>query len=488
MPAHRTLIRSTCLALPVAVLAFIGTGTAAPPDAAALKREIAAAIEQLGGGGKDRVIVYDKLEVTPEGEAFRVAVDGLAFRSEPDTLRFGDVGFRLKPQADGNYAIDDLTVPSEIKGGPKDHVVTAELPKVSFSGLWSPQLAGFIGADASIEKFSIGDSTGKGAVDKLTLKFNSVEKNKGRWDQSMQLVVDGVHFGAEQSKGFSLGELAIGSETSDFDLVAWSDLQRRLKAASQSGQPLDAETVKQLGEIGKIIGATKGTIRIADLSAQDDSEHWSFALPTATLSGGVSGLDQPLSGFTLDLSYDGVKVETGAKETDDLALALAPNRMTLALALEDLPTKEFFGGLVALLTQEQQAKEDKRSELAMQFAGAMQGAITQAGSKFRIGPSVIDSKLVKIKLEGLAQASGTAALGGVAVVKFDIVGLDEAIKAAKAALGPNDADSAKALDVLRLVSERHKESDGTVVDHYTFSLAPEGDMKINDKPIDSLFQ
>jgi len=202
----------------------------------------------------------------------------------------------------------------------------------------------------------------------------------------------------------------------------------------------------------------------------------------------VAGLDKPLSGVNFDLSYDGVKVETGAKETDDLALALAPTRMTLALALEDLPTKEFFGGLIALLTQEQQAAEDKRSELAMQFAGAMQGAITQAGSKFRIGPSVLDSKLVKIKLEGLAQASGTAALGGVAVVKFDIVGLDEAIKAAKAALGPNDADSAKALDVLRLVSERHKDSDGTVVDHYTFSLAPEGDMKINDKPIDSLFQ
>ena len=49
MPAHRTLIRSTCLALPVAVLAFIGHGVAAPPDAAELKREIAAAIEQLKG-------------------------------------------------------------------------------------------------------------------------------------------------------------------------------------------------------------------------------------------------------------------------------------------------------------------------------------------------------------------------------------------------------------------------------------------------------
>jgi len=240
MPAHRTLIRSTCLALPVAVLAFIGHGVAAPPDAAELKREIAAAIEQLGGGGKDRVIVYDKLEVTPEGEAFRVAVDGLAFRSDPDSLRFGDVGFRLKPQADGNYAIDDLTVPSEIKGGPKDDVVTAQLPKVSFTGLWSPQLEGFIGADASIEKFSVGDSKGKGTIDTVTLKFVSTEKNKGRWDQSMQLVVDGVHFGADESKGFSLGELAIASETTDFDLMAWSDLQHRLKAAGRSGQPLDA--------------------------------------------------------------------------------------------------------------------------------------------------------------------------------------------------------------------------------------------------------
>ena len=58
------------------------------------------------------MVVYDKLEVTPEGEAFRVAVDGLAFRGDPGTVRFGDVGFRIKPQADGNYAIDDLTVPS----------------------------------------------------------------------------------------------------------------------------------------------------------------------------------------------------------------------------------------------------------------------------------------------------------------------------------------------------------------------------------------
>src|SRR5262249_32583251 len=162
MPAHRTLIRSTCLALPVALLAFAGHGMAAPPDAAELKREIAAAIEELGGGGKDRVIVYDKLEVTAEGEAFRVAVDGLAFRGAPDRLPLGDVGFRIKPQADGNYAIDDLTVPSEIKGGTKEHVVTAALPKVSFTGLWSPQLEGFIGADASIEKFSIGDNSGKG--------------------------------------------------------------------------------------------------------------------------------------------------------------------------------------------------------------------------------------------------------------------------------------------------------------------------------------
>ena len=202
----------------------------------------------------------------------------------------------------------------------------------------------------------------------------------------------------------------------------------------------------------------------------------------------MSSLDQPLSGITLDLAYDVVHLSIGAKRSDDLALALAPLRLSLALALEDLPTKQFFGGLVALLTQELQAMEDKRSQLVMQFGGAMWGAITATGSKFRIGPSAIDSTLVKAKVEGLAQASGKAALGGVAVVYFDIVGLDAAIKAAKAALGPNDADSAKALEVLRLVSERHKDSDGTVVDHYTFSLAPEGDMKVNDKPIDSLFR
>jgi hypothetical protein len=488
MPAHRTLIRSACLALPVAVLTFVGCAFAAAPDAAQLKGEIAAAIEDMGGGGKDRVIVYDKLSVAPEGDAFRVKVDGLAFRMEPETLPFGDVAFRLKPDAEGNYAIDDLSVPTEVKGGPKEDQVVAHLPKVAFTALWSPRLNGFLGADARIEKFTVSDSKGAGAVDTLTFQIISNDKGSGRWDQSVKLVVDGLRFTGEAGQQFSLGELAIGSETANFDLVAWSDLQRSLRAAGRAEQPIDAATMKQLGEIGAIVGASKGMIRIADLSAQDDSQHWSFALPTATLSGGVSDLDKPLSGIAMTLAYDGVQLSTGAKESDDLALALAPNRMTLSLALEDLPTKEFFGGLVALMTQEQEAKDDKRGQLAMEFAGAMQAAITAAGSKFRIAPSAIDSKLVQTKVEGLAQASANAALGGVAVVKFDIVGLDAAIKAAKEALGPGDADTAKALDVLRLVSERHKAADGTVVDHYTFSLAPEGDMKINDKPIDSLFQ
>jgi hypothetical protein len=488
MPAHRTLIRSTCLALPVAFLTFVGAGMAAPPDAAQLKHDIVAAIEDLGGSGKDAAIVYDKLDVTPEGDAFRVTLGGLAFKADADTLPFGDVAFRIKPDADGNYAIDDLSVPTEVKGGPKDDVVTAHLPTVVFSGLYSPKLDSFLDLDARIEKFTVGDSKGKGGVDTLTVKLSSADKGKGRYDQSLKLVVDGVRFSGEESQQFSLGELAIGSDTTNFNLEAWADLQRRLKAAGRAGQPIDEATLKQLGEIGSIIGASKGAIRIADLSAQDDKEHWSFALPTASLAASVSGLDQTMSGVTLDLAYDGVQVSTGAKESDDLATALAPNRMSLKLALEDLPTKEFFGGLVALMSQEESAKEDKRSQLAMEFAGAIQAAFTTAGTKFRISPSAIDSKLVKIKLEGLAQAAANAALGGVAVVKFDIVGLDEAIKAAKMALGPNDADSAKALDVLRLVSERHKESDGTVVDHYTFSLAPEGEMKINDKPIDSLFE
>ena len=49
MPAHRTLIRSTCLALPVAFLTFVGAGIAAPPDAAQLKHDVVAAIEDVKG-------------------------------------------------------------------------------------------------------------------------------------------------------------------------------------------------------------------------------------------------------------------------------------------------------------------------------------------------------------------------------------------------------------------------------------------------------
>ena len=58
--------------------------------------------------------------MTPDGDAFpRVTLSGLAFKADPDTLLFGDVAFRIKPDADGNHAIDDLSCPPVVKGGPK---------------------------------------------------------------------------------------------------------------------------------------------------------------------------------------------------------------------------------------------------------------------------------------------------------------------------------------------------------------------------------
>jgi hypothetical protein len=118
----------------------------------------------------------------------------------------------------------------------------------------------------------------------------------------------------------------------------------------------------------------------------------------------------------------------------------------------------------------------------------LEAALQQAGTTARIAPSEIESAAAGVKLEGHAQATRQSALGGVALLELEVTGLDRAIAIARALLGPDDAGGAKALDLLRLASHRERAADGRAVDRYVLVLSREGEISVNDKPIDSLLQ
>ena len=72
----------------------------------------------------------------------------------PRNVPLGDVRVRIKAGARRKYAVDDVSVPSEIRFGPKDKPVVAHLPKVVFTGLWSSRLVHFLDVDARIDKLA----------------------------------------------------------------------------------------------------------------------------------------------------------------------------------------------------------------------------------------------------------------------------------------------------------------------------------------------
>lgn len=510
MTALRSTLRSASLALLLAGLPWLAPAHAAALDADQIKKEVSAYLDQAGGHGDDRALLYRAVEVTPDGDGLRVAIDDIAVRAgDADPLPLGTVTFRLTGRDDGTYDIDDVTLPAELKFDHKDDLTTLKLPSVVLTGRWSPQLETFLAFDASLKSITVSDKRSLGSIDQIVVKVGTVDKGGGRFDESGSLVVDGVRMSDDEKHSVSLAEIAVASSVDNVDLAGWAQQQQKMRGL-QGGDKTASEgdIIAVLSGMVGLLPNGKGSLKLTDLALADGGQGWSFALPTASIGAGLAGIDQERAAITLDLAYDGVTYSTGNAQEDAATSALAPRRLSLSLALEDLPAKQILA-MVSSLAQLQagaaagdgsagtSAKSDADaaappamdpSMAAMMLLPQLQAALQQAGSKFRIAPSEIQSQLATMKLEGLAQATQQSALGGVAVLKVEITGLDQLIATAKQMLGPGAADEAKALDVLRLVSARTTAADGTAIDHYTFSLSPEGEMKVNDKPIDSLFQ
>src|SRR6185436_4473503 len=72
-------------------------------------------------------------------------------------------------------------------------------------------------------------------------------------------------------------------------------------------------------------------------------------------------------------------------------------------------------------------------------------------------------------------------------LNIEIVGLDDAIKLAKATVtGPDAAEETAPLELLRAFSERRTEADGRTVDRYVVSLDPSGALLLNGKDLQFL--
>ncbi|MFO1059065.1 MAG: hypothetical protein U1E53_19115 [Dongiaceae bacterium] len=572
--AAMNALRHTLLGAGLAAL-LAGLPGASPARAAALdadhiRREVVEALERIGGTGQDRVLLWRAVEVKPEGDALRIALDDLALRlDEENPVPLGTATFRLAGREDGTYQLDDLRLPDELRlGTPKD-LTTIRIPKLELSGRWSPRLQTFLalqggvhgltavgrdglgslggltvsistaekdGAiaggdfavaidglsvqgedktglslrtfavggrwspelpyllalDARVEALSAGDSSSHGSLDRLTYKLDMTDKGGGRWDETMAVVVDGAKIVDPGSFSFSLGELGMSGHVEGVDFAAAARIGVALDELG-SRTPAAADLATLMSDIGRMFPSSGANeFRIADLAASDQTEGWTVALATARLRAEMAGFDGDAARSQGELAYGGLAVATGSHDMDQALSVLLPGRVAVSVKLEDVPARRLLGILVdqarsgAGSAGRQQSADPEA--LLTEAAPQLQAAVQQAGSKLRISPSELESPAARLTLDGHGEAAAASPLGGVAALTIEIAGLDRIIVAGKALLGPDEADGAKAFDLLRLASVRKKAADGTLVDRYVLVLSPEGEITVNDKPIDSLLQ
>jgi hypothetical protein len=568
MIALRQTLIGASLALLLAGPLVVAPAQAAPPDAEQVRREVVAALERIGGTGKDRVLLWRTVEVKPEGEALRVALDDLALRlDEEDPVPLGTATFRVAEGGDGVYQLDDLTLPGELRLGPAKDITVLKLPKVAFTGRWSSRLHTFLAAEAGLHEVSAvgrdglgllsgltvrmgtaekggaiaggdfavaldglsvqaedktgmslhtlavdgrwspempfllaldarlegltgGDASSHGALERLAYKLAFTERGGGRWDYDLALAVGGAKVVDPGSFSFSLGDLTATSRVESIDLAAAARVEAEVNDLG-SRAPAAADLATVMSDIARLVpSAGVGDLRIADLAAADETDGWNVRLASARLRTDSAGFDGDAAHSLAELAYGGLAVGTGNHDIDQALPVLLPHRLSLSVTVEDVPVRRLLDLLVDLARSgtggdKGQASADPEA-LLTEAAPQLQAVVQQAGSKLRIAPSELESAAARLTLNGHAQATRSSALGAVAVLTVEITGLDRIIATGKGLLGPDEADGAKAFDLLRLASERRKAADGTLVDRYVLVLSPEGEITINDKPIDSL--
>ena len=141
-------------------------------------------------------------------------------------MQLGTLTFRLKGRDDGNYDVDDVTLPAELKLGEKDDVVTFKLPGVAVTALWSPKLQTLLGLDASVKDISIADKKSVGSIAGIVAKLVTTDKGNGHYDEAGSFVLSGLKMSDNEKHSVTLGEIAVESSAQNVDVAAMAQPAR----------------------------------------------------------------------------------------------------------------------------------------------------------------------------------------------------------------------------------------------------------------------
>ncbi len=471
----------------ILLLAAAG-GPARADQAADIKQSLEVTLTDWSDNGQ--MLTHGPVDVASDGGAFVVTIPDL--RLFPDAegyLDVGTVGFRLTPDGDDLYKIDDVKLPAEIPhklaaGGDDGRI---SLPSQQVTGVWSKSLENFVQADIAFHDAKLASTSQPPvnvSIGEVTLKLDGTDKGQGHWDEAETYRL------ANLSAAGPDGTLVIGAidgktAITNYNAKAMADFRNQMEArvakaaaADPNAPPPapDPQFVDSLRALGALFASTLSTMQLNGISFKDPTGKEVFALPEGSLSFGAEGFDQASGRLALSIAHKGLVVADLEPSMEDVL----PQELTLNISLENLPVQELWKGAVDTYASSAMTSDQGASMAFAMFPALLQQALIAGKSKINLTDWRIVGPLAQAQLAGTIEASAASALSATGKLKLDITGLDKLVDAIKTQSGPEAPELAQ-LEVLRGFSNRQTGSDGTVVDHYDIELTQQGQFLVNGK-------
>jgi hypothetical protein len=470
----------------LALLAMAGAPALAQDQAATIKQDVEAALKPLTGTGMDDAMLsYAGIDVAGDGGGYVVTIADL--RGAPGSsgyLEFGNVSFRLTPEGEDAYRVDEVQIPAQIPhkapDGGSDGSIS--LPSQQFTGVWSRSLATFLQLDAAYRDVKVDAASENTAISlgELAARIASTDKGGGRFDQSSTFRLAALNVTSPDGV-FSLGSVDGSSDTRDYNAQGWKAIMDQIEAmaAGADGGAAPAATpalVETLRGVGALFASSISNVKLGAISFRDPAGTEVFALPEGALSFGAEGFDQAVGRLTLSLNHRGLVVDMG----DPAAKDLLPHELAINVALENLPVQELWTGALDTFATADMTTDDGATMAMMMYMSVLQQALVNGKAKLSLTDWRVANALAQAQLSGLIETSAEAMMGVIGQLTLDVTGLDKVIEWTQGYLGPQ-AEEVATLEMLRGFSNRQTGGDGAAVDHYEVSFTPQGQLLINGK-------
>lgn len=453
-----------------------------------------------------------KILVEPSDSYYAVTLPHISIKLQDGSYtEIGMIAFNAVPGDTAEQWKMTIAIPTPIihYDSANTPVVTADIGKQSFAGIWHEEFKNFVKMNAHYTDINIKHHSEQTriVIPDIKMLYDLAENDQGLWSGPADFMVSDlqIYFDRDGSTA-SIKEVTMKSVMKDYSIEAALEYQEQINALLESYEGGDTESISGTHIMGLY------NMVFDFMSKAWDGFDFSmgmkdFVLTRPPIPGSPPGLMKignshfgfAMNGFrdgAVDLgfkmAYDGFVFEP----MDETTSQSVPDHFNIDLSINSLP----YGEIVDLGRSSIQSTMD--SPQAAQMVGLqaivmLPQLLTRAQTNLALKDTSIGNEYYNLAAEAMFTANLDAVLGATGSAKTEIYGIDNLINSLTAAVTNPDIDQKKKqsiqqtlgmLSIVKMVGQMSKNAAGQDVRSYNFELNEQGKTMLNGTDLQVLMQ